>query len=65
MSYNCESAAKDISNFHHQKLGDQKQEIEGFKRAHLHAIGEDFKNHIQCPRCWEKIEEVKRCICDK
>lgn len=65
MPYSCNEAHQDIENFRWHKLGDEKEEIEGFKRAHIHAIGKEYSEKLYCPKCWAKIKETKKHICDK
>ncbi len=63
MPYNCVDAKRDIDNFCSGKLGDPKKEVEGFKRAHQHAIGNGFHEHIYCQSCWQIIKDKKKHIC--
>ncbi len=65
MSYSCNEAVQDLDNYRCHKLGNEKKELEGFKRAHIHAIGENYSEQLYCPECWAKIEKLKQHICDK
>ncbi len=57
--YSCKEAREDLKIFSQHSLGDEKKEMDAFRRAHLHAIGSHYSEHICCPQCWEEIKKKK------
>ena len=57
--YSCQQAEQDLKIFSQHCLGDEKEEIDAFRRVHVHAIGSGYEEQICCPKCWEEIKKVK------
>ncbi len=60
-NYDCEMACKDILNYYHRRLRDDRAELEGMQDAleHIFTKNEEGDRVVECSRCYQYMKGVR------